>query len=114
MNSSWHEWLCHAEDCLQRMNRGVFRFLIEGLPKWIYRFLVETVGPLALRFLRVVALAFIWLLIVFGPPYVFGLRGWWCLTSLTWIILAIAGSVWGLRNIRIRNSAQRGTLRATS
>jgi hypothetical protein len=107
MNSSLHEWLCHLEDCLHCMIRGVFRFLIEGLPKWIYRFLVETVGPVAVRFSRVVALAFIWLLVVFGPPYVCGFGGWWCLTSLTWMMLAIAGSIWGLQNIRKRNPAQR-------
>ena len=49
MDSAFYQWLVEAEDSLLRMIRGVFRFIIEGLWKWIYRFVVDTLGPVAIR-----------------------------------------------------------------
>jgi hypothetical protein len=99
MNSSFYQWLVEVEDSLLRMIRGVFRFVVEGLPTWIYRVVVEMVGPLAVRLSRVAGLACLWLVILFGPIAFTcncGLHGWWTLFSAGWISVAIVGSLWGL------------------
>lgn len=98
MNTWFYEWLCQAEEDLQRMIRGIFRFVIEELPRRFCRFIVETVGPLSIRICRVLGLACLWLLIVFGPVWVLGFGGLlWALMSITWVVLALVGSVWGLK-----------------
>jgi hypothetical protein len=80
------------------MIRGVFRF-IEEFPMRIYRFIVEVAGPVAIRACRVLGLACLWLMLLFGPLVLVcacGLGGFWTLVSLAWAVMAIFGSVWGL------------------
>jgi hypothetical protein len=98
VGTTFYQWLVEAEECLVRMIRGVFRF-IEEFPTCVYRFIVETAGPVAIRTCRVMGLAFLWLMLLFGPLVLacacnFG--GFWTLASLAWSVVAIVGSVWGL------------------
>jgi hypothetical protein len=108
MRTAFYLWLVEAENSLLLMNRGVFRFVIEWLPRWIYRFVVETVGPVAIRLCRVSGLGFLWLMILFGPyilACVCGLPGWLMFASLAWVVIAITGSIWGLnRVVKNRNA----------
>jgi hypothetical protein len=99
MNSSLYQWLVEVEEALLRMIRGIYRFVVEGLPTWIYRFFVDTVGPVAARLCRVSGLALLWLMILFGPVTLacdWGLGGWWKFFSVAWVGVAILGSLWGL------------------
>ena len=105
----FYQWLIDVEDVLVRMIAGVFRFMVDGLPTWIYHFVVDTLGPVAIRLVRVLGLAFLWLTILFGPLAIgcfFSLPSWWGLGSMAWMALSIGGSVWGLnRIVRKRKAA---------
>lgn len=108
MGSALYQWLVEAEDSLLRMIRGVFRFVSVGLPQWIYHYVVDTVWPMTIRMMRVMGLAYLWLMILFGPlasDLMFTLPSWWGCCSVAWTGLAITGSIWGLnRAVRKRNA----------
>ena len=109
MGTELHQWLCGVEDSLVRMIRGVLCFT-EEFPVRIYRFVVETACPVAIRACRVLVLACIWLMLLFGP-FVFGcacgIGGFWTLASLAWAVVAIIGSVWGLnRAVKKRTAGE--------
>lgn len=108
MGTTLYQWLQDAEDALLRMIKGVFRFVSEEFPHRIYQFVFETVGPVTIRLARVLGLACLWLMILLSP-FVVGvgcnLPWWWCVGSVAWAGLAIAGSVWGLgRALRKRKA----------
>jgi hypothetical protein len=109
MDSAFYQWLVEAEDFLLRMIRGVFRFITEGLWKWIYHFVVDTLGPVAIRSCRVLGLACLWLMIVFSPlalGCVCTLPGWWRFGSVAWVVMAILGSMWGLNRAIQKRKAE--------
>jgi hypothetical protein len=98
VGTALYQWLVEAEESLMRMIRGVFRFM-EEFPSCVYRFIVETAAPVAIRTCRVLGLACLWLMLLFGPIVVAcacGFGGFWTLASLAWAVVAIIGSVWGL------------------
>ena len=97
MGSALYQWLVEVEDALLRMIRGVFRFITEWLPIWIYRFVVDTVGPVTIRLCRVLGLTCLWLMILFSPwalNWVCRLPRWWNYGSVAWLVVAIVGSMW--------------------
>jgi hypothetical protein len=110
-----HQWLCEVEDSLVRMIRGVLRFAQE-CPARIYRFVVETACPVVIRACRVLVLACIWLMLLFGP-FVLGcacrIGGFWTLASLSWVFVAITGSVWGLKYSTKKRKAADGSAAAS-
>jgi hypothetical protein len=108
MGSAFYLWLGDVEEALVRMIRGVFRFITEGLWEWIFHFVVDTLGPVTIRLGRVLALACLWLIIVFSPGAVgvrFSLPWWWAFGSTVWVGLALVGSVWGLNRIAKKRKA---------
>ncbi len=107
MRSAFYLWLVDTEESLKRMIRGVFRFVIEELPTSIYRFAIETVGPVAIRTCRVLGLACLWLMILFGPFALacdWGLYRWGMFLSFAWLVVAILGSLWGLHCVKQRKA----------
>ena len=108
MCSALYQWLVEAEDALLRMIRGVFRFISEWLPTWIYHFVVDGIWPVVIRLSRVLTLACLWLSILFGPltiGLVFKLRWWWNCGSTAWMVSAIIGSIWGLSRLAKKRKA---------
>ena len=108
MWSALEKWLSEIEDALSRMIQGVFRFIIDGLPRWIYRVVVETVGPVVVRASRVLVLSCLWLAILFGPLSITigcDLPGWCGYGSTLWLGLAIVGSMWGLNRLAKKRKA---------
>ncbi len=102
MRSGFYLWLVEVEDAERRMIRGVFRFVVEGLPAWLYHVFIESVGPVAVRICRVSCLSCLWLMILFGPFALacqWGLHGWLKFFTLAWVGVAIAGSLWGLNHV---------------
>ena len=98
MGSAFYQWLVEVEDSLVRMIRGIFRYT-ETLPMLAYRFIFDTCGPVAIRACRVLSLAWMWLMMVFGPfvlACVCGFGGFWWFVSVAWGVMAISGSMWGL------------------
>jgi hypothetical protein len=105
MNSPFCVWLAGVEAAFWRMIRGVFHFAFVHLPRTCYRALVEIIGPVAVRLARV-SLAFgLWLAVLFGPCFgLVALGGF--LAGVTWLLLALTGSVWGLsRVIKLHRAA---------
>lgn len=108
MIESVYEWLGEIEDNLSRMLRGVFRFMIEGLPRWVRRVVMETIGPVALRLCRVLVLFCLWLALLFCPligTIDLELPSLCIYISVTWLGLAIIGSLWGLRHLARKRKA---------
>lgn len=109
MGSALYLWLGEVEEALWRMIHGVFWFISDWLPTWIYRFVVETIWPVTIRLGRVSGLLCLWLFIVFGPlatRFLFRVPSWWMFGSAIWLGLAITGSVWGLtRLVKNRKAA---------
>ena len=75
MNSSFYLWLVEVEETLWRMIRGVYRFTFQRLPQWVRARCVETVGPAAVQLIRVLAVLFLWLAVVFVPAICLGKIG---------------------------------------
>ncbi len=119
-------FLQSIETALGKMLRGVFRFIFLVFPPKLWHFFCNTF-PWTARLIRILFLLSMWLLLIFWPvilcdllpqylpekyqqypPYVhfreyierypssvhFG--------SMAWILLALAGSVWGIFYVRIK------------
>jgi hypothetical protein len=110
MASAAYQWLVEVEDSFERMIRGILRYT-ETLPMLAYRFIFDTFGPVAIRACRVLSLAWMWLVMVFGPfvlTCVCGFGGFWWIASVAWGVVAISGSMWGLERIAKRQKAVGG------
>ena len=108
MGSAFYLWLGDVEEALVRMIRGVFRFITEGLWEWIFHFVVDTLGPVTIRLGRVLALACLWLMIVFSPVAVgvrFSLPWWWAFGSTVWVGLCSRGVRVGTESRRQKRKA---------
>jgi hypothetical protein len=106
MNSALCLWLADVEDALERMIRGVFRFTFQRLPELAYRLMIETIGPVAVRLMRVAFFLCVWLAVVFGPGIlVLPLSAPASLAHvvMSWTCVAMIGSVWGLYYLRKKN-----------
>ncbi len=109
MESSVYLWLVEAEDALHRMTRGVFRFAFGRLPAWAVEALLGTVGPVAVRLARVLAVFALWLAVVFGPAALaaeVGVPFWPGLGVAAWTALALAGSFWGRACLARKRAAE--------
>jgi protein-S-isoprenylcysteine O-methyltransferase Ste14 len=108
MNSSLYLWLADIESMLWRMVRGVFHFTFLRLPEWVYRTLLDVIGPAAIRLVRVIVVFCLWLAVVFGPVALtlkFEPPLWVRVIAAVWLVLAIAGSIWGRSRLAKRRSA---------
>ena len=91
-------FLRDIEDFFLRMIRGIVAFLVERVPKffrvmldWLHAKFVLSVR-IAVRLVRVGIVVISWLAIVFGPITLYP-----GIVSVNWMVLALIGSVWGLR-----------------
>jgi hypothetical protein len=100
--------LIGIEDTLWRMICGAYRLITKQLPAWVYHVLFVSIGPVTIRLVSVFSLTCIWLTIVAGPfalGRIVHLRSWWSYGALLWALLAIAGSVLGLKHVATTRKA---------
>jgi thiol:disulfide interchange protein len=105
MNSSFCLKCAEIEELLWRMVRGVFHFSFIKVPNWLYRAMLDTVGPAVIRMARVALVFCLWLAVVFSPVTLaikLDFSAWPCLVCVGWMILAIAGSIWGRAYLKRR------------
>jgi hypothetical protein len=100
------ELLHHTETAFVRMLHGIILFFWERIPnlfrvllRWLQRF-VSLAIRITIRLIRVGVVATAWLAVVFGPAYL--QMGF---ISCLWTLLAIAGSVFGLRRRTLKARA---------
>jgi hypothetical protein len=108
MNTPFYVWLVEVEEALWRMIRGVFRFVSEWLPTWLFHVIVKGIWPVCVRLTRVVFVACIWLGIMFTPltiGFACKLPWWWRFGSTAWLGAAIVGSMWGLTRLAKKRKA---------
>ncbi len=109
MNSPLCVWLSEIEEALRGMISGAINYIFREFPEKVCRMLFETVGPVAIRLLRVALVFGVWCALVFGPVVMaskLGLSFWGYMTALTWLGLASIGSAWGRRHIKKRRAAR--------
>lgn len=106
--TTFHFRLIGIEEALWRMIGGAYRLMIKQLPAWAYHVVFVSVGPVTIRLFRVISLTAIWLMIVAGPftvGRIVHLRTWWSYGSLSWALVAIAGSILGLKRVATTRKA---------
>jgi hypothetical protein len=106
--------LASWEIALWRMTSGIFHFVFHGFPEWIIRTLLYTIGPAIVRAIRVGVALCIWLGVLFGPAasaVVFGAPFWVGVGAAVWVLIAIAGSIYGLyRVVKKRRAAAKAAV----
>jgi hypothetical protein len=112
------ELLRDTEAAFIRMIHGVVLFFWERIPNlfrtllgWLHAKLLLAIR-IAIRALRAGAVVSAWLAIVFGPLFLHA-----GIISSLWMVLALAGSIWGLRRTlksrgRVARAATSSTPRA--
>jgi hypothetical protein len=91
--------LDQIENVLWRMLTGVFRFTFLVLPQWIRREL-RRISPTLIKLARVAGLLLCWLAVVWLPLVLCVVckpGALWLLASVTWSVVALAGSAWGVQ-----------------
>ena len=95
--------LDEAETVTHRMIEGIFHFLTQTMPLWAIRQLLE-LALIAVKAARVAATFAVWLALACWPLLLLKHSpGIVCtLLLLSWVALALAGSVWGVLHVRRR------------
>jgi hypothetical protein len=98
MNSESQSVLKQIDAALVRMLKGIVWFICHRIPELISE-LIREFREVVFRLARIAVLGGLWLAVTVGPLAVcwsHGLCSWAGVLGLTWTVLAITGSVWGL------------------
>jgi hypothetical protein len=91
-------WLKTTEEEFVRMIHGIWLFICTQIPELFRRFIDWLAEKFAdacrfvIRLARLTAVFVAWAAIVFGPLVVYA-----SIITVLWLVLALAGSVWGFR-----------------
>lgn len=98
MNSESQSVLKQIDAALVRMHMGILWFIGHRIPELI-RALIREFREVVFRLARIAVLGGLWLAVTFGPLAAFwhySVYSWVGVLGLTWMVLALTGSVWGL------------------